>query len=69
MYFRQSLLYWKQKNNFFNFCWENLDIGQTSNMINKENKVRNIDLLFGFYYYNYPQDIIKTFNRTKFCSN
>ena len=42
----------------FNFCWENLDIDQVSNMINKETKVINISLLFGFYYYNYLQNII-----------
>ena len=41
-----------------NFCWENLDIDEVSNMINNETKERNILFLFGFYYYNYLQNII-----------
>ena len=45
-----------------------MDIDQVPNVINKENKVRNIGFLFGFYYYNYLQNIIQTFNRTKFYS-
>ena len=42
----------------FNFCWENLDIDQVSNMTNKGTKVRNIGLLFGFFCYNYLQNNI-----------
>ena len=45
-------------NSKFNFFWENFDIDQTSNMINKETKVKDIGLLFGFCYYNYLQIII-----------
>ena len=45
-------------NSKFNFFWENFDIDQASNMINKETKVKDIGLLFGFCYYNYLQIII-----------
>ena len=34
--------------------------------MNKETKVRNIGLLFAFYYYSYLENIIQTFNRTNF---
>ena len=45
-------------NSKFNFFWENFDIDQASNMINKETKVKDVGLLFGFCYYNYLQIII-----------
>ena len=45
-------------NSKFNFFWENFDIDQALNMINKETKVKDIGLLFGFCYYNYLQIII-----------
>ena len=45
-------------NSKFNFFWENFDIDQASNMINKETKVKDIGLLFEFCYYNYLQIII-----------
>ena len=45
-------------NSKFNFFWENFDIDQASNKINKETKVKDIGLLFGFCYYNYLQIII-----------
>ena len=58
----QSLLYLKQKKQQitckFNFCWEILDLDQVSNMAHKETKVINIGFLFGFYYYNYFQNVI-----------
>ena len=41
-----------------NFFGENLDIDQAANMINKETRMRNIGLLYGFYYCNYLQNII-----------
>ena len=41
-----------------NFSWYDLDIDQVSNMVNKETKVGNIGLLFGFCCYNYLQNII-----------
>ena len=54
------------KTSKLNFFWENLGIDQVSNVINKETKVRNTGLLFGFYHHNYLQDIIQTFSRAKF---
>ena len=53
------------KTSKLNFFWENLGIDQVSNVINKETKVRNTGLLFGFYHHNYLQDIIQTFSRAK----